>query len=1211
MKKRNYKIGIITLTLIFVFNLVLMSVSSVFAANQYGQTGAKNEAEKITFATRIKEAFVECLKNDSMLNGHQASDYGDHHLKDYYVTPAEIFKTNNVFTNDSDFPKKATVVKVGKDIEAIINPGDSNGKIYCYEGTPEKNLTTLFMDAMGIDNIKQLICSSTGNYALYDGGVDNCSVDNLNLSAKLSKKDSKKSIEYINDIYSKWSKKQNNGILTGDSEKDKVSSNATMSYTEALNAFEKECLGQPGVSPDGKDKEQYSSGGGTYYYDFKIKMIKDGNTVELFPHLGKDKDGNDFNKSGIKTVEYYKNSEKLTCKDLADTINNNFDEYKKSIESIRKDKYVKPCASAEIKKRANEIVSSYVKQEEKKKASTPSYFNKGLVSTPSNPLISTDSNLSVTKEEYDKVLAAVKSDDFTVDDGNGGKKCLETENLKPCNTVEKKTQAKKLLEDYIMRSQGNGTPLTEAESAEFTKIKSAIDHDDFTVDDGNGGKKCLETENFNSTLPPDEAEWTADGEYDSSTSEEQKQSYCQENGGFLSWMLCPAIADGAATASGLLGSITALTNVHTSIIEQFSKQDSSIYKAWSAFRNIANIGFVIMLLVIVFSQVTNIGISNYNIKKILPKLIITAILVNFSYLIMGVLIDLSQIVGNGIGVLIRSVAADGMDVDASTRASATISTIAGAVIGVAGAVGAGAAISGAITGVAGAASAGTIVAGLVGGPAIILPVVMFIITSLISVFFGFVMLTIRQAAIIMVVVLAPLAMVLYALPNTAAITKKYFSIVKALLMLYPMFIFATSAGALASSIIIGTSTDLLMMIVGGLLNVLPYFAIPSMTSKSLAGLGAITGAFDKMRGGVLKGASMAGGAIAASEFYKNIKSNYAADQSVARAKRDLRKFDKIKADKGKLSIAQMRRQAAAAGIVNSDSKLRAGSDSAGRGALSNMSGLGFENLEATAEKEFRDGEVKNIMNKLANDGVNEATMESDLRKALGADYTTMTKEEKRANDVKIEALTRALGATKNGRKIISDIGKDTSLSMSNRAFTQLASAAVTLPGFSDKQQIANRQFNEYLQSTSYIKDAEGSNPSLISATRSKGLDKAYDDMTMDNFLKVGNEDAAEILGAKGANSLDSVVRQTASAALKDPNLISNFDKTKMSLVSAEMDNQRKTTINLRNGGTAQVFNPPSDFGDYSQTKHLSGEIIYTNSRGDRFNASTGQITKGI
>ena len=1179
MKKKNYNIGIIILTLIFVFNLVLMSVSSVFAANPYGQTGAKNDIDKITFVTRIKEAFVECLKNDSMVKDHSKEFGDDYHVNLYYVTPGEILKDNNVFTGGIN------AIDVGKDIEEKINPGNRDGKIYCNEGSSEKNLTTLFMDYMGIDSIKRLVCSSSGTYALYNirlskNADDPCSVDNLDLNAMLEKKDSNKSIEYINDIYSKWSKKQDNNILTGDSEKDKVSNNATMSYTKALNAFEKECLGQPGVSKDGSDKEQYLSKKATYYYDFSIKMIKDGNAVELFPHLGQDKDGNDFNKYGT----YPPVSGKLTCKDLADTINNNFDEYKKSIDNIRKEKYVKPCASEEIKKRANEIISAYEAQQRDRIETTG----------PNSKVPKKLSLMSVDKAEYDTLKAAFASGDFTVDDGNGGRKCLETKNLKSCNTVEKKAQAKKLLEDYTMRSQGNGAPLTEAESAEFTKIKSALDRDDFTVDDGNGGKKCLETENFNSTLPPDEDEWAAEGENDSST-EEQKQSYCQENGGFLSWMLCPAIADGASTAGGLLGYITKLTTVHTSIIEQFSKQDSSIYKAWSAFRNIANIGFVIMLLVVVFSQVTNIGISNYNIKKILPKLIITAILVNFSYLIMGALIDLSQIAGNGIGALIRSVAADSMDVDASTRASATISAIAGAVTGVAGAVAGGAAI-----------------AGLIGGPAIILPVVMFIVTSLISIFFGFIMLTIRQAAIIMVIVLAPLMMVLYALPNTSAITKKYISTVKALLMLYPMFIFATSAGALASSIIIGTSTDLLMMIVGGLLNVLPYFAIPSMTSKSLAGLGAITGAFDKMRGGALKGASMAGGAIAASEFYKNAKSNYVADQSVARAKRDLRRFDKIKANGGELSIAQMRRQATAAGIVNNDSKLRAGSNSAGRGALSNMSGLGFENLKATAEKEFRDSEVKNIMNKLASDGVDESTMESNLISALetGSKYDHMTEDEKHANDIKIEALTRALGATKTGRKKISEIG-DSGLTTSNRAFTQLASAAVTLPGFADKQQIANNQYTSYLQDARYDKNATGENSSLIAATRSAGLDKAYDDMNMDNFLKVGNADADEILRVKGANSLDSVVSQTASAALNDANLIANFDKTKMSLVSAEMDNQRTSTINLRSGGTAQVFNPPSDFGEYSQVKNHAGEIIYTNKRGDSFNASTGQITKGV
>ena len=814
-------------------------------------------------------------------------------------------------------------------------------------------------------------------------------------------------------------------------------------------------------------------------------------------------------------------------------------------------------------------------------------------------------------ERYPKMIATTEKDgskkdtDF-VDANNVALTCNELANVinssfdqyaknfkvaeaDACNSQEVIDKASEATRAYIAKKKA-GDPLTEEEKEEYRTLSEALRKKDFTVDDGKGGKKCLETTNLKISVKDAASDNDSDIAPDNDLANDAKQSYCQENGGFLSWMLCPAIADGASASSGLLGYITQLTTVHTSIIEQFSNQDSSIYKAWSAFRNIANIGFVIMLLVVVFSQVTNIGISNYNIKKILPKLIITAILVNFSYLIMGVLIDLSQIAGNGIGVLIRSVAAGSMNADASAMASATISGIAGKVISAAGAVGTGAV--------------------LVSGPALILPVVMFIVTSLISVFFGFIMLTIRQAAIIMVIVLAPLMMVLYALPNTSAITKKYISTVKALLMLYPMFIFATSAGALASSIIVGTSTDTLMMIVGGLLNVLPYFAIPSMTSKSLAGLGAITGAFDKMRAGALKGASMAGGVIAASEFYKNAKNNYAADRSVARAKRDLRKFDEIKANGGELSIAQMRRQATAAGIVNNDSKLRAGSNSAGRGALSNMSGLGFENLKATAEKEFRDGEVKNIMNKLATDGVDEGTMESDLRKALGVNYKTMTDEQKHANDIKIEALTRALGATKTGRKAISNIGKDTSLAVSNRAFTQLASAAVTLPGFADKQQIANNQFNSYLQNTGYKKDDEGLSSSLVADTRSVGLNKAHGDMNMDNFQKVGNDDVIEIVKAKGVKALNSVVSQTASAALKDGSIISNFDKAKMSLVSTEMDNQRKTTINLRNGGTAQVYNPPADFGNYTQTK-VSGQIFYTNNRGDIFNASTGKITKRL
>ena len=760
-----------------------------------------------------------------------------------------------------------------------------------------------------------------------------------------------------------------------------------------------------------------------------------------------------------------------------------------------------------------------------------------------------------------------------------------------CNSQEVIDKASEIVRGYSAKYNAR-IPLTEEEKKEHRVLSEALQKKDFTVDDGKGGKKCLDTANLKISVKDTASDDDSDLASDNDLANDAKQSYCQENGGFLSWMLCPAIADGASTTSGLLGYITKLTTVHTSIIEQFSNQDSSIYKAWSAFRNIANIGFVIMLLVVVFSQVTNIGISNYNIKKILPKLIITAILVNFSYLIMGVLIDLSQIAGNGIGSLIRSVAAGSMNADASTMASATISAIASMVISAAGVVGTGAV--------------------LVSGPALILPVVMFIATALISVFFGFIMLTIRQAAIIMVVVLAPLMMVLYALPNTSAITKKYLSIVKSLLMLYPMFIFATSAGALASSIIIGTSTDLLMMIVGGLLNVLPYFAIPSMTSKSLAGLGAITGAFDKMRGGALKGASMAGGVFAASEFYKNMNSNFAADKEVRRAAGKLRKYNNMERSNRQLTSGQMRDRARAAEILNKDSKMRAGGSYAADAALSNSSGAGFKNLKQLAKDEAMEYQDKILMSSYQNSGESENALANRLRTAMETSYVGATNQEKEAHDSEIRALTRVLGATKSGQKLINGMMADSRLKTSGRAMTQLDHASSSIPGFADKHQVLSGQLTS-LRGTNRA-TGEDTVEGLANRLRAEGTEFALSNINGDKLNAMSNADAEE-LQATGDARFNAALNQLAETGIKNPDIINGLDGAKYEMVheaQGEIANRmNQTTINLRSGGTAQVFNPPSDFGEYSQTKNLSGEIIYTNNRGDSFNASTGQITKGV
>lgn len=756
-----------------------------------------------------------------------------------------------------------------------------------------------------------------------------------------------------------------------------------------------------------------------------------------------------------------------------------------------------------------------------------------------------------------------------------------------CNSQEVIDKANEIVKTYGTKNDA-GIPLTEEEKEEYRILSEALQKKDFTMDDGEGGKKCLETANLKISVE--------DTVSDNDSSNDAKQSYCQENGGFLSWMLCPAIADGAATATGLLGSITDLTTTHKSIIEQFSDQGSAIYKAWSSFRNLANIGFVIMLLVVVFSQVTNLGISNYNIKKILPKLIITAVLVNFSYLILGVAIDLSHIIGNGIGSAIRTIAGESMSAEASAQASSIVSKIAGMVTG-AGLIGGGVAIA-------------------TTGPALILPVVLFVITTVISVFFGFIMLTIRQAAIIMVIVLAPLAMVLYALPNTAAVTKKYISTLKALLMLYPMFVLATSAGALASTIIVGTSTDMLMLIVGGLLNVLPYFAIPSMTSKSLAGLGAITSGFDKIRGGALKGVGMAGGAIAASEFYKNMKSDFNSDKNLNRSLGRLRKYKAIEDAGGKLSISQRRRQMEAAGVVTKDAKMRAGGSTAAGIALSNYEGAGFAGLQAAAQNELMEAEDKNNMMLFDSKGYTPDDMIGMLKEASAADYNKMTDAEKSANDSRIRALTKSLMSTKAGQKAFeSQIASNKDMRLSNRAFGQIAHAALKTPGLADKYQVMNNQFSSYVDGGGDTSDTKVQ-AGLMGSTFSNGISKTLADMNSDKLQKITKFEVGEMYksGADTTN-LDNAFNMLAAASIKDPNLIADFDGIKQEkILEAQgkyIDESQKSTINLRSGGSATVYNPPADFGKYTQTKDASGQIFYTNDRGDIFNASTGKQIKGM
>ena len=67
-----------------------------------------------------------------------------------------------------------------------------------------------------------------------------------------------------------------------------------------------------------------------------------------------------------------------------------------------------------------------------------------------------------------------------------------------------------------------------------------------------------------------------------------------------------------------------------------------VLKGWPVVRDFCNMFFILILLVIGFATI--LRVENYGLKRLLPRLVIVAVLINFSKTICGLLIDFSQII---------------------------------------------------------------------------------------------------------------------------------------------------------------------------------------------------------------------------------------------------------------------------------------------------------------------------------------------------------------------------------------------------------------------------------------------------------------------------------------------------------------------------------------------------------------------------------------
>jgi hypothetical protein len=323
-------------------------------------------------------------------------------------------------------------------------------------------------------------------------------------------------------------------------------------------------------------------------------------------------------------------------------------------------------------------------------------------------------------------------------------------------------------------------------------------------------RKCSQLQSDLEKYSGDYASWVRDhqesvDEIGKGGEEEAVESSCAIDG--VGWIVCPVMIFVGKMNDAAFGFLEEILGIRPAVVTSESTQ-----AAWAAFRDIANVAFVIAFMVIVYSQITSAGISNYGIKKMLPRIVIAAILVNVSFIICAIAVDLSNIVGASVYSLFQNSIAP--DVGSDITNASWEEQIAGA-LAMATAIG------------------------------VILIVVLLFIGPMALLALGMIILILvaRQALVILLIVVAPLAFVAYLLPNTEDWFKKWYKAFIAVLMVYPIVGAVFGVSTLASRVLSSVAADtedssLLQVIALGVLAV-PLFAVPAILKGSLSAAGSI------------------------------------------------------------------------------------------------------------------------------------------------------------------------------------------------------------------------------------------------------------------------------------------------------------------------------------------------------------------------------------
>lgn len=352
---------------------------------------------------------------------------------------------------------------------------------------------------------------------------------------------------------------------------------------------------------------------------------------------------------------------------------------------------------------------------------------------------------------------------------------------------------------------------------------------------GDRGDYLVYEEGSDNPLTTDVATATTlvDAQQPDEDSTASSNSTCSNGGLGLGWLLCPTVRFLSGSVDWVYDKLVDFLEVPATPRDP----ESGVYSLWSILRTIANVLFVIVFMVIIYSQITGLGISNHSIKAMLPRLIIGAILVNVSFWVSVIGIEISNVLGHSVYAIF-----DNIEQQISTDFTGTLTWDQAA--------------TQILNPAAGAAAVGALIFTGADLPGIFFLLLAGAAAVAFAVFVALAILAARQALLTLLVILSPLAMVAFVLPSTESWFDRWRKTFITLLMFFPLFGMLFGASTLAGKTIINAADGRVHIVIFGLVMMgAPLVLTPLLVRFSTGILGQIAnltnnksrGPFDRLR----------------------------------------------------------------------------------------------------------------------------------------------------------------------------------------------------------------------------------------------------------------------------------------------------------------------------------------------------------------------------